>query len=103
MWGTGEGDSPLHSNRQLSRARHTLGDNIPLFHARLQQLLSSARNKRLNDGRVPAGVDDEDAELGAYIARLALPRLPRTPRRGQTVNGFRLARSFESFKHCGGV
>lgn len=53
---------PLDGNGQLPRARARLHDNVGLLDAAGEQLLLCARHERLDDGRVPAGVHDGDAQ-----------------------------------------
>jgi hypothetical protein len=55
---------PLHTNRQLITTRHSLDSNIFLLDTSSEQALLRARNEVLNDSRVPASVDDGNAQTG---------------------------------------
>lgn len=60
-------DIRLDGNGQLPRARDRLDDNVALLDAAAQQLVLGALEQRLDDGRVPAGVDDADAQGAAVV------------------------------------
>lgn len=58
---------PLHSNGQFPRSRARLNNNVALLHTRLEKLGLGTGNKRLNDGRIPSGVDNGDAQRRAVV------------------------------------
>lgn len=60
-------DAPLDSNWKLPRARNRLNHNVGLLDAALEQLGLGSREERLNNGVVPAGVDDADAQATAVV------------------------------------
>lgn len=59
--------APLDSNWKLPRARDRLDHNVGLLDTALEQLGLGSGQKRLNDGVVPAGVDDADAQATAVV------------------------------------
>lgn len=60
-------NSPLHGNRQLPRSRARLHHNVGLLDAALEKLGLCAGHEGVDDGGVPARVDDGDAEAGAVV------------------------------------
>lgn len=60
-------DIRLDGNGQLPRAGDRLDDNVALLDAAAQQLVLCSLEQRLDDGRVPAGVDDADAQGAAVV------------------------------------
>ncbi len=66
MLGKGVQDVPLHTNRQLVATRNRLHGDILLRHAGSKQALLRAGDQGIDDGRVPAGVHDGNAESRAY-------------------------------------
>ena len=58
-------DEPLYGDRQLPRARARLHDNIVFPHAALGEFCKRARYQRLDDGCVPARVDNGNAQRRA--------------------------------------
>lgn len=65
----GRGNIPLDSNRQLPAPGDRGHYDVVLLHAGLKELGLGALEERLDDGVVPAGVDDADAQ-GAAIVHL---------------------------------
>jgi hypothetical protein len=62
-----EGNLPLDSNGKLPRAGAGLDDNVGLLDTSLEELGLCAGDERLDDGDVPARVDDADAQAGAVV------------------------------------
>lgn len=62
-----EEDEPLGGNGKLPGARAGLHDNVGLLDAALEELGLCAGDEGVDDGGVPAGVDDADAEAGAVV------------------------------------
>ena len=60
-------NKPLSGNGQFPRAWAGLDDNVGLLYAAGQELCLCAGHKRLDDGCVPAGVDDGNAQGGAVV------------------------------------
>jgi hypothetical protein len=58
---------PLDGNGKLPCARARLDDNVGLLYTRFQKLGLCAGDEGLDDGGVPAGVDDADAQVGAIV------------------------------------
>ncbi len=59
--------APLDGNWQLPRPRDGLDDDVGLFDAAGQQLGLCALEEGLDDGVVPAGVDDAHAQGAAVV------------------------------------
>lgn len=57
----------MDGDGQLPRAGAGLNDNVRFLDAGCQELLLGSSNKRINDCRVPARVDDADAQTGAVV------------------------------------
>lgn len=70
------GGAPLRGKGELPRARTRLDDNVGLADAALGEFGPGALDERLDDGRVPARVDDGDAQARAVVVlgRRALER-----------------------------
>ena len=60
-------DSPLDCDRELPRARDRLNHNIAVLYAASPELVEGAFEKRFDNGGVPAGVDDTDAQAAAIV------------------------------------
>ncbi len=58
---------PLRGNGKLPGPGTRLHDNVGLLDAALEKLGLGAGDERLDDGGVPAGVDDADAQAGAVV------------------------------------
>lgn len=63
----GEAFLPLDSNGKLPCAGARLDDNVGLLHTSFQELGLCASDEGLDDGNVPARVDDADAQAGAVV------------------------------------
>lgn len=63
----GFGGLPLDSDGQLPGARAGLDNNVRLLDTSGQQLGLGSGHERLDDGRVPTGVDDANAQAGALV------------------------------------
>lgn len=61
------GGLPLDGDGELPRAWAGLDDNVGLLDAAGQQLLLGTGDEGLDDGLVPAGVDDGNAQAGALV------------------------------------
>lgn len=61
------GGLPLDGDGELPRAWARLDDNVGLLDTAGQQLLLGAGDEGLDDGLVPAGVDDGDAQGRALV------------------------------------
>lgn len=57
----------MNGNGKLPGTGARLNDNVGLLDAALEKLGLGAGDERLDDGRVPAGVDDADAQAGAVV------------------------------------
>ena len=53
---------PLHRNRELPATRTALHNNVVLLDTCREQLRLCAGDEGFDDGAIPAGVDDGDAE-----------------------------------------
>lgn len=62
-----ESNLPLDSNGKLPRAGARLDDNVGLLDSGFQELGLCAGDEGLDDGNVPARVDDADAQAGAVV------------------------------------
>lgn len=58
---------PLHSEGELPGSRDRLNDDVGLLDTAAEQLLLGALNEGLDDGRVPAGVDNTNAQGAAVV------------------------------------
>lgn len=58
---------PLDSNGELPGAGARLNNNVGLLDTAGEELLLCTGDEGLDDGRVPAGVDDGDAQVGAIV------------------------------------
>lgn len=58
---------PLDGHGELPGAGDRLDDNVGLGDAARKQRLLGALQERVDDGSVPAGVDDANAEAGAVV------------------------------------
>lgn len=58
---------PLDSNGELPCAGARLDDNVGLLDTGFQELGLCAGDEGLDDGNVPARVDDADAQAGAVV------------------------------------
>lgn len=68
----GRGVDFLHGIWQLVAARNVLNDNVMLLDPRCEEGSAGPVDEGGNDGSVPSGVDDGDAEIRA-IMRLSFP------------------------------
>lgn len=59
----------LHGIWQLVAARNVLNDNVMLLDPRCEEGSAGPVDEGGNDGSVPSGVDDGDAEIRALIGR----------------------------------
>lgn len=58
---------PLNSEGELPGSRDGLDDDVGLLDAAAEELLHGTLDEGLDDGRVPAGVDDADAQGAAVV------------------------------------
>lgn len=58
---------PLDGNGELPRTGARLDNNVGLLDAAGEELFLCASDEGLDDGRVPAGVDDGDAQVRAIV------------------------------------